>query len=248
MATEEPAETGFEAGRALRLRRLKGYLFEALLVAATLVGIVALVVLFTLIGLDALGPTAASPTWYLVYLGVLVAPMSAYTLYVRRRPAVADVNARAFAVSVGGLVGSLVLYAVADAFGPTDVAIFFVGTVAPPVAVLGYARRFGESHLIGPAVPVSALLGLAASVGLHGPLSALMNPLLDWILFYVFVTVPVAAVLFVVARRRSSASHGRGAAVAVGAATTAPAPSSPRSSPRNWHSTRHSRSSSSRGS
>ena len=221
MATEtEPAQTGFEADRGLRLRRLKGRLFEVLLVASTLVGIAALVVLFTLIGLDAFGLTAAEPTWYLVYFAVLVMPMSGYTLYARRNPAVADVNARAFMVTLGGLVGSLALFAVADAFGPTDVAIFFLGLFAPPAAVLGYARRFGESHLTGPAVPISILVGLGAAAALHGVLFAVLDPLLDWIMYYLFVAVPAAAILGVVAQRRLDDRYGLPTAgiVAIGSA------------------------------
>jgi phosphate transport system permease protein len=201
-----------EAEPGLWWRRLKGRVFEAVLVGATLVGLLALVLLFALVGLDALGLTAAAPQWYLLYVAVLVAPLSAYTLYVRHRPAAAAVNARAFAVAVGGLAISLVAYAVPAALEPYDVAIHAVFTVAPPLMVLGYARSAGESHLTGPAVPVAALVGLAASVALFEPLDALVGGLPVWVAYLVLVTLPVAGLVGGLATRLWSRSVGQGAA------------------------------------
>jgi phosphate transport system permease protein len=201
-----------EAEPSLWWRRLKGRVFEAVLVGATLVGLLALVLLFALVGLDALGLTAAAPQWYLLYVAVLVAPVSAYTLYVRQRPAAAAVNARAFAVAVGGIAISLVAYAVPAALEPYDVAIHAVFAVAPPLMVLGYARSAGESHLTGPAVPVAALVGLAASVALFEPLDALVGGLPVWVAYLVLVTLPVAGLVGGLATRLWSRSVGQGAA------------------------------------
>ena len=207
MATETPGETP-EAGRGQLLRRAKGALFEAVLVGATLVGVLALLALFALVGLDALGLSEASPSWYLGYFGVLVAPVGLYTLYVRRRPAVAAVNARAFGVTFGALFFSLVAYAVAEALEPTDVAVYCLGLFAPPAAIVGYARWRGESRLAGPAVPLSMLVGLLAVAGVHGPLSSRLEPLADWTVSLAVVTLPVAGVLGVVVGRRTRVRYG----------------------------------------
>jgi phosphate transport system permease protein len=220
MATEtEPGEIA--GGTGLWVRRLKGRVFEALLVAATLSGLIALGALFVLIGTDALGPTAAEPAWYLVYFGTLVAPISAYTLYVRRHPAIADVNARTFGVVVGTLSVSLVAYAVPAALDPYDVAIHWVFAAAPPFAVLAYSHLYGGNHLTGPAVPLSVIVGLAVSVVLFDPLDAFASGLPDWIAFALIVTVPVAGVLGVLARRIWTDRAGLVAAGLVGVAALA---------------------------
>ena len=220
MAAEtEPGELA--AGRELLVRRLKGRLFEGVLVVATLIGVLSLVALISLIAIDALGIYATEPAWYLLYLAVLVAPMSGYTLYVRRRPATATVNDRAFAVTCGGLAGSLVVYMVANALEPTDVAVFFSFAALPPIAVVSYARRYGGNNLTGPAVPASIALGLGAAFLLDGPLGVVLDPLRDWILYFVFFVVPVAAAASAVAGRRWEQRNRRwagGAVVASGLA------------------------------
>jgi len=87
MATEpDTAETLRRQGW-FTLKEIKGRAFEAVLLAATLVGLVALLVLFGFMFFDAFGPQTASAGWYLLFFGTLVAPVSAFTLYSRRRPA-----------------------------------------------------------------------------------------------------------------------------------------------------------------
>lgn len=229
MATEsENSETsGFEGGRALWLRRLKGRLFEGLLIAAVLVGVVSLAAIFLLIGNDAIGPAAAAPEWYLVYFGTLVGPVSAHYLYLRRHPAARTVNALAYAVVFGSLALSLTTFVLADAVSPYDVIVPLAFTALPPAAVLGYARVHGETHLTGPAVPASALLGVAVSIGLHGPIKSSLVGLSEWTMYLGIVTTPAALVLAAVARRRWSPAAGGpvvGLVVsgAVGAALAAP--------------------------
>ena len=214
MATETDGASGFEPDRELRWRRLKGRLFEAALVAATLVGLAALAALFVLVSRDALGPFAAEPTWYLVYLGTLVAPTAAYTLFVRRRPAARDVNAVAF-VAVGvPTTLALAAFAVVDAVGPPAATVFVLAAVLPPVAVRAVARRTDESHLLGPATPLSVLGGVVVAALLSDPLTAVAAAFPDWLLYLLLVTLPVAgAVGWFLARR-----HGRLVGLAVGAA------------------------------
>ncbi|MFC3956782.1 phosphate ABC transporter permease PstA [Halovivax cerinus] len=204
MAAETDSATTFGTDRELWWRRLKGRFFEGSLVLATLFGLVALVAMFVLIGADAFGLSAAAPAWYLVYVATLVGPISAYTLYVRRRPATAEVHARSYAVVFGCLAFSLVAFAVPDALGPRDVGIHTVFTLGPPALVVAYARLVGESQYTGPAIPLSTLLGLLAGFlcyDLTAPIAAMAK---DWVLYALFVPIPVALLLGEIARRRRS--------------------------------------------
>jgi len=215
MATDTEPDGALAADASLRWRRRKGRLFEAVLVGATLFGVLSLVALFLFISLDALGPLAVEPAWYLLYFGTLVTPISAYTLYTRHNPAVAAVSARAFAVAFGTFVLSLVVYAVTDALGPHDVAVYLVTITAFPTAVFGYIRRYGQNNLTGPAVPVSVLVGIAVGAVVHGPVIELIGIAADWILFLLIVTLPAAGIVGVAARRRFSRRAGLLAAVLV---------------------------------
>lgn len=218
---DAPEDTGFRGDLSLRIRRLKGQLFEGSLVGATLVGIIALAVLFLFITVDALGVSAASPSWYLLYFGTLVAPTGLYTLYVRRRPDAAAVNARAFAVVFGSLALALSGYIVVDALGPADVAVFTLAATVPPALVLGYTRVSGETHLTGPAIPVSILGGVAVGALLYDPLVGVLGGVPDWLLFVLLTTLPIAAGTGVVLTRRTTRRIGllgSGAVVASGPA------------------------------
>lgn len=214
-------DSALEGGRGLRWRRLKGQLFEVLLAGSTLVGLAALGALFVYISLDALGLTSAAPSWYLLYFTTLVLPVSAYTLYVRRRPPAAAINAKAFAVVFGTLVVGLILYAAPAALGPHDVAIFLLFGTLPPIAVLGYAKTYGETHLTGPAIPVSIILGIASAFALYDVLVPLFTSLLGWVWYLVIVTLPVAVLIGMVADRRWSRRAAIGAAGSVVGGTLA---------------------------
>ncbi|MFB6293875.1 MAG: phosphate ABC transporter permease PstA [Halonotius sp.] len=193
MATD--TDSGFESDSSLRWRKFKGRLFEILLFGSTLVGVVSLAVLFTVIGKDAFGPGAAEPAWYLLYSGTLVMPVSVYTLYVRRDPVSKAINAKAFVTVFGSLVGSLVVFALADAVSPHDVAINLVFATLFPAVVLAYSRWTGGNHLTGPALPVSVLVGLVVAQLLYGPIHSVLAILADWIIFLVIVTIPAAAIM-----------------------------------------------------
>jgi phosphate transport system permease protein len=210
-----------EGGRSLRWRRFKGQLFEGLLAGSTLIGLAALGALFVYISLDALGLTAAAPSWYLLYFATLVLPVSAYTLYIRRRPAVAAVNARAFAVVFGTLVLSLLVYAVPAALGPHDVLLFLLFGTLPPLAVVGHAKTYGESHLTGPAIPVSVILGIGAGFLLYSVLAPVFTTLIDWVAYLFIVTLPIALAVGVLADRRWGRRAALGTAGAVVAAALA---------------------------
>ncbi|MEF8780681.1 MAG: phosphate ABC transporter permease PstA [Haloferacaceae archaeon] len=236
MAVDTETGTELDRGVGLRLARLKGRLFEVALVASTLVGIVSLLVLFGYIAFDAFRPRTASIQWYLVYFGTLVAPASAFTLYARRHPAVRAKSGKAFAAVFGGILLTLVTYAVLDAVSPYDVVIYAVGGGIPPLTVYAYARKTGERTYSGPAYPAAVVLGLAMGAGLFDVVRPLVGIAAAWIAYYVLVTVPVAVGTgILVARRFSrgsvpvavSAVLGGGLLVAVGALTGGVDPSFP---------------------
>ena len=165
MATKpETAETIRRDGR-FGLKELKGKAFEGVLIAATLVGIVALVVLFGYIFVDAVGPLAASAEWYLLFLATLVAPTSAFALYVRRRPAARHTNARAFAAVFGGLAISLAAWVVFDATGPHGLLLYAVLASISPLLIAGYAKRVERSMFVGPAMVVTTLAAILLTLG-----------------------------------------------------------------------------------
>lgn len=213
MATEESSSDQLGRSTALRLQQLKGQLFEVALVAATLVGIVSLLVLFAQISNDAFQPGTASPAWFLVYFGVLVAPTAAFTLYTRRRPAVRETNAKAFAAVFGGLLLSLVTYAVVDSLSPYDVFIYAFFASLPPVLVLAYDRTTDELTYTGPAIPVSIFLGIGVAAVLYDLIRQPIGIAAEWIMYFGLVTVPVA---FLIARSVASRRGRRTGTVAGG--------------------------------
>jgi phosphate transport system permease protein len=192
----------------LRWRRLKGRIFEGLLAGSTLLGLLALGALFVYIALDALGLTSASPSWYLLYFATLVLPVSAHTLYVRQKPVAAAINAKAFAVVFGSLVLSLVIYVIPAALRPHDVAIFLLSATIPPIAVVGYTKTRGETHLTGPAIPISILVGVVSAFALYDVFISLIAFIADWLIYFVIVSIPVAIGLGTVADRRWSRRDG----------------------------------------
>jgi phosphate transport system permease protein len=219
MTTEQESTTTFRQDGQLRFARLKGRLFEFFLIAATLVGIVSVIVLFGYISFDAFQPLTASAQWYLVYFGTLVAPMSAFVLYARRHPAVRLMNAKAFAAVFGGLLLSSVTYAVLDAVSAYDVLIYLLFGGVPPAVVYAYAEMTDEQTCTGPAIPLSVLLGVGLGAGLYGFIRPVVGIAAEWIAYYLVVAVPVAALLGAVVTRRWSQRRGIATAAGVLGAT-----------------------------
>lgn len=171
--TDPLAQTG-----GTRFRRLRGLVFEAGLLAATLVGLLSLLVLFGYIAFDAFRPLTASARWYMLYFATLVAPTAGFTLYARRRPAVRAANARAFAAVAGGLTLALVIYVVAEAVSPYDVFVYVVFVAGPAVALAAYGRRYGRETVVRPAIPVAAVGGIVAVLGLAPAIRFVLGPVL----------------------------------------------------------------------
>ncbi|MFW5919531.1 MAG: phosphate ABC transporter permease PstA [Halanaeroarchaeum sp.] len=202
MAADDGQVGDLSGTRALRFVRFKGRAFEVTLIAATLVGILSLLALFVQISVDAIGPFAASPEWFLLYFGTLVTPTAAYTLYIRDRPAARRANGRAYAAMFGGLVGGLAIFVVADALSPYDVLLYALYAAIPPALVwLGGHRLLRESY-VGPAIPVSIVGGLAAAALSYPVIRPIVGILATWIAYFLVVAVPVGAVLGVVVSRR----------------------------------------------
>ncbi|WP_280535437.1 phosphate ABC transporter permease PstA [Halopenitus sp. POP-27] len=213
MATEEAPSDQLGGSTALRLQQLKGQLFEVALVAATLVGIVSLLVLFAQISNDAFQPRTASPAWFLVYLGTLVTPTAAFTLYARRRPAVRETNAKAFAAVFGGLLLSVVIYAVVDSLSPYDVFTYVFFASLPPALVLAYDRTTNNRTYTGPAIPASIIVGIGVATVLYDSVRGPIGIAAEWIMYFGLVTVPAA---LLVARLTTARRGNRDGAVAGG--------------------------------
>lgn len=207
MATEETLD-GLRRSTSDRMRSLKGRLFEVGLLAATLVGIVSLIVLFGYIAFDAFRPLTASVRWYLLYFAVLVLPTATFTLYARRRPAVRDANTRAFGIVLGSLTVSIVFYVVAEAVSPYDVMVYLVLGGIPPLLVAVYGRATDRRTATGPAVPVSSILGLAVAAATYDVLRPIFGFFATWVIYMGLVTVPVAAVLGGYTSRKYSTRQG----------------------------------------
>ena len=225
MATEDTAGDQLGRNAALRFEQLKGRLFEAALIAATLVGIVSLLVLFAQISIDAFQPRSASPTWFLVYLGTLVTPTAGFTLYARRRPAVRETNALAFAAVFGGLLLSSVIYVVVESLSPYDVFIYTAFAASPPVLVSVYDRATDERQYTGPAIPASIVAGIAAAALLYDSIKQPIGVAAEWIMYFGLVTVPAALVVawLTTSRRDSRAGAVAGGAVVAGGLAVAAA-------------------------
>jgi phosphate transport system permease protein len=217
MATEETPSDQLGRSKALRLQQLKGQLFEVALVAATLVGIVSLLVLFAQISNDAFRPATASSAWFLVYFGTLVAPTAAFTLYARRRPAVRATNAKAFAAVFGGLLLSLVTYAVIGSLSPYDVFIYAFSTSLPPVLVLAYDRTTDDRTYTGPLIPASILVGIGVAAVLYDLVRGPIGVAAEWIMYFGLVTVPAALLIAWLTASRRGRRTGVTAGIVVAA-------------------------------
>lgn len=236
MATDGETVDSLRRSSSVRLERLKGRLFAVALVGATLIGIVSLAVLFGYIAFDAFQPLTASTQWYLIYLGTLLAPTAAFTLYARRHPPVRAVNAKTFAVICGALLVSLLVYVVAEALSPYDVFLYVLFGALPPALVAAYARQSTDRAYTGPAMVASVLLGTALAAGLYGVLRPIVGIVAQWVAYVGIVTLPVAAITAVVVLRRRSLREatlagaivvGGALAVAVGALVSGIDPSLP---------------------
>jgi phosphate transport system permease protein len=236
MATpQQDADLGAVAGT---VGRAKGTAFELVCLAATSVGLVAVLILLLFAALDAFRPFSADPGWGVAYLLTVVLPALGLAVYYYRsdEPAGEVAYATAGIPVVGVLAGGAMLVVIAELLTPIELFATVVAVALAVAAILVHGRlRRGHplEHLgVMLLAPVVALLGFPpdevvlaidwlARQLLGGPLLGvrlssvqevlLLAPVLpaDWILLVSAVTVPVAAAFGVlVARRRESRRAG----------------------------------------
>jgi len=175
MATDSEVAETLQRGGRFPYDEIKAKAFEAVLIAATLVGLVALVVLFAFVFFDAVGPLSASLEWYLLFFGTLVAPVSAFMLYSRRHPAVRRANARASAAVFGGLALSLSAFVVLKALSPYGPLVYLVTAGSLPLSIAIYGQYVESSSFVGPAMVLGTVLGIVWTFGSE----VLVFPLVD---------------------------------------------------------------------
>ena len=187
-------------------KRLRGMAFEALLIVATLVGLIALVLLFGFMFFDAVGPLSATAEWYLLFFATIITPVSAFTLYSRRHPAVRNANARASAAVFGGLALALAAFVVLKAMAPYGPLVYVITVGSLPLSVVAYGRRAEHSYFVGPAAILAALLAIVWTFGSEILLFPLLDvvfwlgiELLGWVPVLGSVPVPVERPLLVTA-------------------------------------------------
>jgi phosphate transport system permease protein len=216
-----------------------GTLFQYVLQAATLFGLVTLAVLLIFVANDALQPLTADPGWHLVFFATLVVPTVAVGTYVYRR----NRAALTFGVmAVGLLIVSLMFGGGAamvfiDIVAPAVWAGFFLATVIPAgivVIMQRYSRqipffvRFGAAvvifygSLFGMPGPLGAVVGvpqiLPSTIDLF---SSLLDFLPGWVLIAGFLGVPIAVAIGAYFRGIRNTDAGRPAALVAILATIA---------------------------
>ncbi len=217
--TAAELERGYVEEGFGEVSRRVGIVFRYVLLAATLVGIVALAALLARVAYDAIQPQTAGASWYLTHLAAFVLPSVGAGWWLRRRtPRGLSVGAIALGIPVLGLL-----------FGAGAAALFV--DVVPPVAFLAYA--------VAVVLPFGAVIGLerwrrlpwtakllatlAAFAGSLAVVPGLVTglPVLpaDWLILVLTMGVPAAAIVGGFAGRRWPV--GRASRVAAGATLAA---------------------------
>ncbi|KAB7516448.1 phosphate ABC transporter permease PstA [Halosegnis rubeus] len=239
MATEDRTIDGFG-----QVSRTVGTVFRYLLLAATLIGIVALVILLLFVANDAIQPLTADPGWHLTFFATLVVPTLAVGGYLASR------NQSAAAVGVGTIglavvttmfAGGLSLIFV-DIVDSITWAAAVLTLAVPTAAVVAIARVSNRSPL--ELLAVAVILYYVSLFGVPGPLRSVVGtgqllpgvgsvvasiPVLpvDWMLLFATFTLPVAVVVRYYARqlvddRTATAIVAVGLVAVAIAATAAP--------------------------
>ncbi|WP_136716138.1 phosphate ABC transporter permease PstA [Halorientalis salina] len=222
MATQDGLETSREGDQ--QVSRMRGRIFEAMCLAATAIGLVAVGILLLYVTADAIRPFSADPGWHLVFFATLVVPSTGFGLYLYAR----DGNAGKVAyTALGlGLIGVLLAGALVILF----VEIFPYGewfALSIALAILGAVtvvhrryRRHAETERTGllivtllvtvfgiPPGAIAELLGLPFYIpSVRGLIASSPVLPLDWIMLVPSLVLPVAAAAgwFVRGRRESN--------------------------------------------
>ena len=186
-----------------RVSRLRGQVFEALTLAASVTGILALAILLAYVSIDAFELDAASPEWLFTYLGTLVLPYVGFCLY--------SIDDRAATRRIlGALVGGFLVVAVA--FTAIEALVrpiprlewHLVGLFVVVIPVVGYVTVRASQGAVG-AVGFG-LVGRALGGGALGlwlfVVFVVFEPQL-WLLVYTLSLLPAAG-LYALGRWRSA--------------------------------------------
>jgi phosphate transport system permease protein len=208
-----------------------GTVFQYLLLAATLFGLVTLAILLVFVANDALQPLTADPGWHLTFFVTLVLPTLAVGSYL----AVRNADALRFgATTVGLLVVSLmfsggVAMVFVDMLSPVTWFGFVIALAIPVALVVGIERTAGRLRFT-PKLVVTTLVFYIPLFGLPGPVGSVVGlptlvpsvvdlfsslPVLpvDWVLLSLSLGGIVAAVVGLYARAIGGARAGVAAGV-----------------------------------
>ena len=236
MAAPE-GDAGIAAGTR-EVSRVKGRAFEAVCLAATSVGLVAVLILLLFVAADAFRPFSADPGWGLVYFLTLVVPVLGLAgyYYLSDEPAGEVAYATAGIPVVGLLAAGAMVVLVVELITIIELfaTVLAAGLALAAIALHARLRRKAALERLGvmilaptvaifgvPPAEVITLLNWAAGELGAGTLVAtrvtslrelvMMAPVLpaDWILLVLSLTLPVAGGLgLLVARRRDSRRDG----------------------------------------
>jgi len=177
MASESAREPGF-AGEGVT--HLRGRLFEAACLAATVFGISMVSFLLLYVARDAVRPFTADPGWHSVFLLTLVLPAAAlagyYLLFDRQAGAVAA--ATVGIPLVGALVGGGLAVLFVEVVSPQEWTALVVALLAAAGVVETHRRRRPEAALerlgvllAAPALTVFGIPSVTVDTTLTGPFS-----------------------------------------------------------------------------
>ncbi|MFB6361048.1 MAG: phosphate ABC transporter permease PstA [Halobacteriales archaeon] len=202
--------------------RRVGLVFRYLLLASTLVGIVALAVLLALVTYDAMQPQTADPAWYLLQLVTFVGPSVGTAWWLRRRtPNGLTVGAIGLGIpALGVLFGSGATMLFLEVVPPVAWFAYLLGLTLPLAVIVGLER---QRRLPWTGKLLLSVGAFAASIAFV-PWAITGLPVLpsDWLILELTLAGPTAAIVGWYANRRwPDGQARRKAAVATLAVTMA---------------------------
>jgi phosphate transport system permease protein len=204
MATETETTTdGFG-----RISRFRGVLFRYATFFASVFGIVSLGVLLGFVFWDAFGMASAEAAWYGAFVVLVVTPVVGFLVWARNHDTATAVALELTTTIVGGVLGGFALVAVLELIAKPDVWFaYFVSLVFPVSALLLYGRYSREVEWTGLAALIAALGGAVLGTLLLGQLQVLEAVLGGPGVYFISLTVPSAAVLYVLVDRHPDLSR-----------------------------------------
>ena len=199
-----------------RVSRTVGTVFRYLLLAATLVGVVALAILLLFVTNDAIQPLTASPTWLLsTTVTMLLIPGGVAAWLAYRHPAEFRSGAGALGLLfVGILYAGGVVIVFSDVVPPVSLFAYAVALLVPAAAVVATERVDDRFPFFG-RVFGTAVVGGLSLWAIPGAILALPTLPADWVILLLVLGTPAAAIAgLVVYRRFESRSLARNTAVA----------------------------------